>query len=132
MRRFIQVLTLLVMILAGSWPSAYLGGAPRPVSCCGGMTDPDCPCRMPSRSSGPTTPCGVGQSAPVAILAAPCAAAQTVRSARPEPRPVPSALLARTPAGQAKGDPTRLPRPGPWAIMRLGDNRQAKLSVFRI
>jgi hypothetical protein len=132
LRRFIQVLTLLVMVLAGSWPAAYLGGAPRPMSCCGGMTDPDCPCRMPSRSSGPTAPCGMGQSAPVALLAAPGGAVRSVRVARSEPRPVPAGFLAPAPADRAKGDPSLLARPGPWRPAGPDDKRQAKLSVFRI
>ena len=132
MRRFIQVLTLLVMILAGSLPAAYLGGAPRPGSCCPGMTDTSCPCRMPSRSPGPTAPCGMGQSAPVALLAAPSAAVQTFRTARPEPRPVPPFLPVGTVADLAAGGPSRLARPGPGPAWEPACRRQARLSVFRI
>jgi hypothetical protein len=139
-RRLIQVLTLLVMILAGSWPAAYLDGAPEPGSCCAGMAaGQPCPCRMPGRSSGPTAPCGQSQPAPLAILVAPLAGIQAQRTARPEPQPAPLAIRLlglRADADPAAGGPSRLARPGPgWARQRADEppgRRQARLSVFRI
>lgn len=128
MRRFIKVMALLVMILAGSWPAAYLGGTPGPEPCPCGAPHPDpCPCR-PTRSSGPTAPSGAALAAPVAILAAPCAQA---RAGRPEPRPIPAELLARAGAELLEAGPTRLARPGPL-LLRPGSDLQASLSVFRI
>jgi len=127
-RRLIQVFALMLAILSGSLPGAYLLGPAPSASCCGSMPTPECPCR-PARSPGPTAPCGLATTSPAAILAAPCRLAQT-RPARPEPSPFPPVCPERTAARLPLDDPSLLARPGP--APGPGPDRHALLSVFRI
>ncbi|MGA2079231.1 MAG: hypothetical protein ABSH53_01250 [Holophaga sp.] len=125
MRRFIQLMALLVMVLAGSLPGLHLLGPSWPAPCCAHMAGQPCPC--PSRAPGPTAPCGLGQTAP-ALLAAPALPAQA-EARKAEPSPCPGFVLASAP--RLEGDPAVLARPGP--ILRLPPlDRQALLAVFRI
>jgi hypothetical protein len=86
MRRFIQLLALVLAVLSG--PLAGLRPAgPAPCPCCADAPARPCPC------PAPTVPGGLACPAPVALLAAPCRQAQA-RPARLEPSPCPVALLA--------------------------------------
>lgn len=129
MRRSIQVLALLLMILAGSLPGLRLLGPAHVEPCC--ADGPQCPCRMPDRSPAPDAPCGLAATAPPALLAAPCRQAQ-VRPARTEPSPFPPACLARVAARLPLADPSCLARPGPTPPPVPSADRPALLSVFRI
>jgi hypothetical protein len=123
-RRMIQVFALLMVILTGSLPGAYLLGAAHVEPCC--ATKLDCPCPMPAHSPGPTAP-GLAATAP-ATVTAPCLQAQIRPS---EPSPLPSTLawsVARFPLAE----PSVLARPGPTAPPGPTQDRHALLSVFRI
>ena len=127
MRRFLQLMALLVMVLAGSLPGLRLLESSGPMPCCVHMDGQPCPCRAPSRAPGPTAPCGLGLAAP-AVLAAPGLPAQA-EARRAEPSPCPGFVLASGP--RPDGDPAVLARPG--ATLRLPPlDRQALLKVFRI
>lgn len=130
MRRFVQLMVLVVMILAGSVPGLYLLGPSRPLACCASMDPKPCPCRDADRSPGPTAPCGPGMTIPAALLALPGAPSQARpgrREPAPFPRKHPAGILARL---RAAG-PGLQPRPGPAPPGGSGD-LQARLTVFRI
>ena len=128
MRKLIQVLALLVVILSGSLPGLRLLESAPAERCCGADA---CPCRMPARSPGPTAPCGVATTAPAALPAAPREVAQT-SPARTEPSPIPAAVLAQLATRMRLADPSVLARPGPAAPPGPRPDRQPLLSVFRI
>ena len=130
MRRLMQVVALVLAILSGSLPGLYLLGAGQAEPCCAMVPVGPCPC-PPTRSSGPTAPCGLATAAPIALLAAPCRQAQT-RPARTEPSPLPPTWLARGAARPALADPSVLARPGPTPPPGPCPDRHALLSVFRI
>ena len=127
MRRLIQVLAFLVVILSGSLPGVRLLGTSQAERCCGVDA---CPCRMPARTPGPDAPCGVATTSPAAFLAAPCEAAQS-HLPRTEPSPIPRTVLAQAATGMLLADPSVLARPGPTAPGPSPD-WQPLLSVFRI
>ena len=130
MRRFVQLLALVVMILTGSVPGLYLLGPSRPMACCAFMGHKPCPCRSSDRSPGPAAPCGPGLRVPAALLAAPAALAPA-GSAHREPAPFPQIRPAGTIARLLAADPGLQARPGP-APPGLDRNPQAWLSLFRI
>jgi len=126
-RRMIQVLALLLVILTGSLPGLRLPGTAQAGRCCGAD---GCPCRMPSRTPGPNAPCGAPATTPAALPAAPCQVAQA-RPAQSEPSPVPPAVLALACRLTLAG-PAVLARPGPAAPPGPRPDLQPLLSVFRI
>ena len=129
MRRFVQLMALVVMVLAGSMPGLHLLGPAHPHSCCASM--PQCPCPMPDRSPAPIAPCGLGANAPVVLPANPSEAAWK-RQGSTEPVPFPRALQPRAAALLAASSPRIPARPGPSLPPGSGPGRQAALSVFRI
>jgi len=126
-RRMIQVLALLLVILTGSLPGLRLLGPAQAERCCGADA---CPCRMPARTPGSGAPCGAPATAPAALPSAPCQVAQA-RPARTEPSPVPPAVLALA-CRLALAGPSVLARPGPAAPPGPRPDLQPLLSVFRI
>jgi len=130
-RRLIQVLALVLVVLSGSLPGLYLLGSTRVEACCAGVPAEPCPCPMPARSSGPIAPCGLAAATPVAQAAAPSRQAQT-RPARIEPSPLPLICLAWSAARLPLADPSLLAHPGPTPPPGPCPDRHALLSVFRI
>ena len=128
MRRFVQLMALVAMILAGSLPGLHLLTPARTPPCCAHMGGQPCPCRMPGRAPGPTAPCGMGLTAP-ALPTVLCRTAQA-EGQRAEPSPCPGFVLA--PARHLEGGPAVLARPGPASLRVPPPDRQALLAVFRI
>lgn len=129
-RRFVQLMVLVAMILTGSVPGLHLLGPSRPLACCARMDPKSCPCRDTDRSPGPDAPCGPGLTIPAALLAVPGMPPQA-RPERREPAPFPrirpAGMLARL---RASSQGLR-PRPGAAPPGASGDP-QARLTVFRI
>jgi len=130
LRRIVQTVVLLVMILTGSLPGLQWAAAAAG-SCCATMPRDACPCRTPSGAPGSGAPCWAAAPA-VALVAAPCRAAQAASAPRRrEPSPLPPACLALAAPRPLAAGPVVLPRPGP-APPLPPDLTQAALSVFRI
>jgi len=129
-RRLLQIVALLVVILTGSLPGLRLLAAEQPDACACGMPMGSCPMKQPVRSTG-STPCAPGAPAPLALVAAPgqLAALAPASERRQEPSPFPriSVRMARFLAA----GPAVLARPGPVPLGSRAPSL-AMLSVFRI
>lgn len=137
MRRFVQIMTLMLAILAGSLGGYGLAATRRdPCSCCettlAGLSALNA-CRVPGRAPNPTDPCNLEAAPRAASLATPLQAVELQdMDGRVEPSPLPSILhlaflVQPTNAGTRPGN-----RPYPSSPFLTGRDPSAMLSVFRI